>query len=565
MLTQLCIRNYAIVDALEIDFQGGLTAVTGETGAGKSIILGALGLTLGDRGDRDMVRAGAERADISATFELQRLKRARKWLKAQALDAADDGSSEICVLRRTVGSDGRSKAWINGTPATLQMLRELGEILIDIHSQHEHQSLLDRQSHQGLLDDAGGHQALAADVRKVARQWLARQQDLRALDKEAEDQAAQHELIRYQVTELDELDLGAGELEALETGIQHLSNADSTLAGAQQLLDLCSDNEDMNILAAINQARTVLQRLKAPGDFLAPVAELLDNAQIQIDEAVRELRHRIDGFERDPERLNQLNQRLADIQHMARKHKVNPESLAEHHQALRDQLGSVERNDAQRESLRKELDALAQQYQRLADELSKARSKAAKALEVRINEQLAELGMPDARIHIQLTPQASGHPTPGGAESTEFLISTNPGQPARPLIKIASGGELSRISLAIQVITALTSETPTLVFDEVDVGIGGAVARSVGKLLRQLGQRSQVLSVTHQPQVASQAHHHLFVSKHDRDGERTGTRIHALDETQKIEEVARMLGGDTQQGGFSKESLAHAREMMAVG
>jgi len=561
MLTQLCIRDYAIVDTLDIEFQGGLTAVTGETGAGKSIILGALALTLGDRGDKDMVRAGAGRADISASFDLDRLQRARKWIQSQELDGGDEG---LCVLRRTVGTDGRSKAWINGTPATLQMLRALGEILIDIHSQHEHQSLLDRQSHQRLLDDAGGHQALAADVRRLARQWRTVQQQLADLDAAADQQSAHYELIRYQVTELDDLDLKTGEIQSLETEYQTLSNADDTLAGAQQLLDLCSENDDMNILAAIGHAQSVLHKLKAPSDFFNPVADLLDNAHIQIEEAVNELRRRIDGFERDPERLDYVNQRMADIQQMARKHKVAPESLTDHHETLRQKLSGAEHNDARREDLRHQLDELAKQYTNQAKLLTEARRKAAGKLAAQINEQLKELGMPDARLEIQLTPAKNDTLTSGGAESAEFLISTNPGQPPRQLARIASGGELSRISLAIQVITALTSETPTLVFDEVDVGVGGAVARSVGRLLRQLGQRSQVLCVTHQPQVASQAHNHMYVSKQGEDGAISGTRIRTLDASEKIEEVARMLGGDADQTGFSKESLAHAREMMAA-
>lgn len=563
MLTQLSIRDYAIVDTLDIEFQHGLTAVTGETGAGKSIILGALALTLGDRGDKDMVRAGAGRADITASFDLERLQRARDWLRSRELDDGVDESH--CMLRRTVSADGRSKAWINGTPATLQMLRALGEILIDIHSQHEHQSLLDRRSHQRLLDDAGGHQALAAEVRGLARQWRSAQQQLETLDSEAEQQAAQNELIRYQVSELDELDIRPGEPEALEAEYQTLSNADDTLAGAQQLLDLCSENDEVNILAAIGHAQSVLHKLKVPGDFTGPIAELLDSAHIQIEEAVNELRRRIDNFERDPERLDYVNQRMADIQQMARKHKVAAEALGTHHEALRQKLSGAEHDDARREELRRQMDDLQQQYTEKAQLLTQARRTAAERLSSQINEQLQELGMPDARLQIQLTPGDGGRPSAAGAESTEFLVSTNPGQPPRPLARIASGGELSRISLAIQVITALTSETPTLVFDEVDVGIGGAVARSVGRLLRQLGQRSQVLCVTHQPQVASQAHHHMYVSKQGEDGSITGTRIRTLDSQEKIEEVARMLGGDADQTGFSKESLAHAREMMASG
>lgn len=560
MLSQLSIRNYAIVDALDIEFQHGLTAVTGETGAGKSIILGALGLTLGDRSDREMVRGGTERADITARFDTSGLQRAGVWLKDQALDSPDE--PDTCILRRSVSADGRSRAWVNGVAVNLQSLKVIGELLIDIHSQHEHQTLLDRQSHARLLDDFGGHQALAVEVAGIWQEWRQCRQSLAELDRQAADAAAQQELLRYQTSELDEMAISEDEPAELDRLCRELGSADEMIADAQRVLDLCSDNEDQNILAALNQALSLVQARETGAGVLAPVGELLGNAQIQVEEAVSELRRRIDNIERDPERLEEANQRLADIHRLARKHKVSAAELPALHQQLLDQLASGEQDEARRDELRERQAELEKQYERAADRLSTARQKAAEKLQGRIDEQLSELGMPDARLEISFRQRDSRHPQASGNETTEFLVSTNPGQPARPLIKIASGGELSRISLAIQVITAMTSETPTLVFDEVDVGIGGSVARSVGRLLRRLGDRSQVLCVTHQPLVASQAHHHLLVSKQDAQGRATGTHIHTLGDHEKVEEVARMLGGDADQPGFSDESLAHARELM---
>ncbi|MEX1196842.1 MAG: DNA repair protein RecN [Pseudohongiellaceae bacterium] len=561
MLSQLSIRNYAIVDTLDIEFQHGLTAVTGETGAGKSIILGALGLTLGDRSDREMVRSGTDRADITARFETSGLQRAGAWLKEQELDSPDE--PDTCILRRSVGADGRSRAWVNGVAVNLQSLKIIGELLIDIHSQHEHQTLLDRQSHARLLDDFGGHHSLTGEVNRIWRDWRQCRQALTDLDRQAEEATAQQELLRYQTSELDELAISEDEPAELDRLCRELGSADEMIADAQQVLNLCSDSEDQSILAALNRALALLQAQKAGARVLAPVGELLGNAQIQVEEAVSELRHRVDNIDRDPERLEEANQRLADIHQLARKHKVPPEELPALHQQLRDQLASGEQNEARREELREHRAELEGHYGKAADRLSTARHEAAETLQERINEQLSELGMPDARLEINFRPNGDGHPQAGGNETTEFLVSTNPGQPARPLIKIASGGELSRISLAIQVITAMTSETPTMVFDEVDVGIGGSVARSVGRLLRRLGERSQVLCVTHQPLVASQAHHHLHVTKQDERGRAVGTHIRTLTDEEKVQEVARMLGGDADQPGFSEESLAHARELMA--
>jgi DNA repair protein RecN (Recombination protein N) len=566
MLTQLSIRHYAIVDHLEIDFRRGMSVITGETGAGKSIMLGALGLSLGDRADKGVISSGATRADITAHFDTTDQPMARAWLQDNELLADDE--PQVCLLRRVVSEDGRSKAWVNGFPVTLQVLKTIGEMLIDIHSQHEHQSLLNRSTHLRLLDEFIGDNALTEDVRRVSREWKKNRERLEALSQQSEESSAQVQLIRYQIGELDELALEAGELASLEEEYRTLNSADSSLATARQLLDLCSENDEFTVQGALNQALALLQELSAKTRALDPVADLLNTASIQIEEAVAELRHGIDHFEANPLRLEAINQRLADIQQIARKHRVKPEELSALHTRLQEQLAASEHSDEDLETLQRQDTQLQQQYRQLAERLSARRHSAATSLAQQINLQIAELGMSSARLAIALAPAEGQTPSAHGQESVEFLVSTNPGQEPRPLIRIASGGELSRISLAIQVITAQTSATPTLVFDEVDVGIGGSVARAVGRLLRQLGGRGQVLCVTHQAQVASQGHQHLFVSKlmQTTDGRAVmiGTQIRELSREEKVREIARMLGGESDKQGLTPESLAHAEEMLSA-
>lgn len=560
MLIQLSIRHYAIVDSLEIEFSPGMTVITGETGAGKSIMLGALGLTLGDRADKGVISNNAKRTDISAYFDTQDQPLAKAWLIENELLTEDE--PDLCLLRRVVSDDGRSKAWVNGFPVTLQILKTVGEMLIDIHSQHEHQSLLNRSTHQRLLDAYIGEQALLEKVRLISRDWRKNRDALEALKTQSEAFSAQLELTSYQLNELDELDLQEGELDALDAEYRQLNSADTALATAQQLLELCSESEEQTLQAGLNQALALIQELQTKASTLDSVGDLLNNASIQVDEAVRELRRTIDGFDANPQRLEEINQRLADIHQLARKHKCGSQELLALQLRLQDEIQTME-HSGEELSTRQANDAKLQgEFQELAQQLTLCRQKGAKRLAKQINLQIAELGMSQASLHVELTPLSKGLPTATGQESVEFLVSTNPGQPPRPLIKIASGGELSRISLAIQVVTAQTSSTPTLVFDEVDVGIGGGVARAVGLLLKQLGSRGQVLCVTHQAQVASQGHNHLFVSKQMQGEVQTGTRIRALEGEDKVKEIARMLGGESSKQGFTPESLAHAQEML---
>lgn len=560
MLTQLSIHHYAIVDSLEIEFRPGMTVITGETGAGKSIILGALGLALGDRADKGVVSNNASRTDISAHFDTHDQALAKAWLADNEL--LTEQEPELCLLRRVVTDDGRSKAWINGFPVTMQVLKTVGEMLIDIHSQHEHQSLLSRNTHQRLLDAYIAEHELQEQVRKSSRDWRKNRDAMEALRTQSETFAAQLQLLSYQLKELEELNLQDGEPEALDAEYKQLSSADNTLAAAQQLLNLCGEGEEMSLQMGLHQALSLLHDLPVKTPALDAVHELLSSAAIQVEEAVHELRHSIDAFDANPQRLEQINERLGEIHQMARKHKCRPEDLLPLQHSLEAQLQAMAHNDEALAERKTEDARLSAHYQTVAQRLSQARAAGATALAQQINQQIAELGMSQARLLVQLTPLEKTQPNPSGQESVEFLVSTNPGQAPRPLIKIASGGELSRISLAIQVITAQTSAIPTLVFDEVDVGIGGGVARAVGTLLKQLGAKGQVLCVTHQAQVASQAQTHLFVSKSVQGEQSSGTRIRELTREEKIKEVARMLGGETGTEDFTPESLAHAQEML---
>ena len=570
MLTNLSIRNYAIATALDISFKPGMTAITGETGAGKSIILGALGLALGDRADRDVVRDGCERADISVEFDVTDLSAARLWLVENALNSSDEAN--LCLLRRSVGNDGRSRAWINNTPVTLQALSALGERLMDIHSQHEHHSLLKKSTHQTLLDDFAGHQHNVLQLRDLAEQWREHQHQLVALQKAVDEQTAINELARYQLDELNELKLADEELKSLEQELDELSQADSRLASIQSLLLICSEHEDGNIKQQLQQAlqlsrqlaphKTTEESVTNVASRLRSIEDMLNTALIQVDEAADEMTRLADQIEINPARLELLNRRLNDIHQLARKHKVRPEELPALKQQLQSQLDAVVQNTDQMQLIEKKLNEIKDKWKIIATELSKKRHEAATRLGQSVNTQLQSLGMSEATLSVTLQPNDSETPQPHGLEQTEFLISTNRGQVPRALSKIASGGELSRISLAIQVITAMTSQTPCLVFDEVDVGIGGSVARVVGQLLRKLGSRGQVLCVTHQALVAGLAHQHFRVSKSS-TADSAQSQVIELDATQRQLEIARMLGGEDNKGKISNESMAHAKELLA--
>lgn len=552
MLIHLSVDNYAIAEHIEAEFDRGMTVLTGETGAGKSILLDALGLALGDRADAAVVRNGAERAEIHATFDIRAIAAAQAWLRERDLLAGDD-----CLLRRVITSEGRSRGYINGQPATLQDLKSIGSLLIDIYSQHAHQSLLQRAQQRALLDAYAGTELLADKVREVAHRFQRDAEHLDALSNARDEQTARAQLLSYQVDELDKLGLGAGELETLEDERRALANGEQILRNSQHALALCREGE-INVVNILNQALKSLGDLGATQPPLVNAEQMLNSALIQVEEASAELQHHLDRFELDPSRLAQIESRLDAIYDVARKHRIQAPQLADLHQELRAELESVVGGAGQVEQLRVDLQALHGEYRKLSADLSRRRQQAALKLQKQVEKQLQALAMGGCRFSIALTEREGDTPHAHGGEEVEFLISTNPGSPPQALNRIASGGELSRISLAIQVVTAQTTAIPTLVFDEVDVGIGGATAEVVGNLLRELGSRGQVLCVTHQPQVASKGHHHFNVEK-IAEKKLVRTRLRRLVDGEKIEEIARMLGGIT----VTEQSRSHAREMLS--
>ncbi|RLQ23627.1 DNA repair protein RecN [Seongchinamella sediminis] len=547
MLSHISISNYTIVSALEMEFAPGMTVITGETGAGKSIMLDALGLCLGDRADPKAVRHGCDRADITATFDISNIPAARNWLQSRDLTGGDD-----CILRRVITTEGRSRAYINGSTCTLQDCAQLGAMLIDIHSQHAHQSLLRKPVQRALLDAYAGQQQLASQVEQLASAWLRAQRELELLAGSRDEHTARAQLLAYQVDELNALALQEGELAELEQEQRTLANAEQILSSAHAALELCEEQE--------SGTRRALQLLAGDvnsGAAIAGARELLDSAAIQLNEARSEIERHIDGVEINPERLADVEQRLEAIYDVARKHRVMPEDVIATHQHLEEELQSLSGSGERIDELAAEMAKLAAEYHTAAGKLGKQRQKAGKKLVAAAQGILATLAMAQCTLEIALRPRDDAAPHPHGREDIEFLISTNPGAAPQPLGKIASGGELSRISLAIQVVTASAGTVPSMVFDEVDVGIGGAVAEVVGRLLRGLAAQAQVLCVTHLPQVAAQGQQHLQVNK-TADRKSVHTDLSQLDADGRIDEIARMLGGVK----ITEQTLAHAREML---
>ncbi|HXH04084.1 MAG TPA: DNA repair protein RecN [Candidatus Competibacteraceae bacterium] len=550
MLTHLQIRDFAIVEQLELELQPGMTAITGETGAGKSILVDAIGLLLGDRADSGVIRHGAERADLVAGFDLSALPAAREWLAAREL-----GDGGECLLRRVIGPQGRSRAYINGIAQPAQALKELGEMLIDIHGQHAHQSLLQRDLQRQLLDDHAGNQPLLAELGRHFRQWSELRRQLERLRQADAERDARLDLLRFQVNELEALGLKPGELAELEQEHRLLASASRRLEASQQILQWLYENDEVSADTLLGQSLHELDALSILDSRLVPVGELLTSASIQLREACDELRRYARDIDLDPGRLDWIERRLAEIQTLARKHRLSPEELPRRLGELQAELAGLDHSEQRIEALEREMELHHCDYQRIAAELGRRRQATARELGTGVSRAMAGLGMAGGRFEARLEPLE--RPTAQGLEAVEFWVSANPGQPPRPLAKVASGGELARISLAIQVIAAHATHIPTLIFDEVDSGIGGAVAEVVGRQLRHLGEHRQVLCVTHLPQVAAQAHHHFQVSKL-READTTRTRIARLEGERRVEEIARMLGGIE----LTASTLAHAREMI---
>ena len=552
MLQQLIVQHFALVDYLHLEFNDHMTAISGETGAGKSILLDALGLALGDRAESGCVRQGADKADIHAVFDLHHLPDVKDYLASKHLASNDD--PDTCILRRIVNQDGRSRGYINGKPVNIASLKQLGQQLINIHGQHEHQHLLARDSHMRLLDAYGQYQPQLQQVKTLSQQWhqLARQASELTGDQQLSE--AEQQLLSYQVDELENLALGEGELEQLEQEHKQLSKAEQLLQAVSSVLPEHSEDDPK---ANLQRWQQQLEQFASFSPQIASAVELLASAAIQVEESQYELQSFLNGFDQDPSRLQNIESRLDQIYTIARKHKIQPDQLNHHLQQLQNQLSRNQNQEADLQAIYAQQAELAQQYQQAAEHLTSQRQATAEQLQGSIAEQLAQLGMPHCRVQFAINNKAIDELPINGQDDIEMLVQTNPGQPAKPIAKIASGGELSRISLAIQVVIASTSITPCLIFDEVDVGIGGATAEIVGRLLAQLGQHCQLLCITHLPQVASQAQHHMQVSKHSHD-DQTHTQVVPLTQTQRVQEIARMLGGVT----LTEQTLAHAKEML---
>ncbi len=551
MLRTLAIRDFVIVDAIELDLSPGFSVFTGETGAGKSILIDALTLALGGRADASVVREGATRADISAEFVGELAPALDAWLDEHEFGAAD-GS---LMLRRVVDNGGRSKAFINGVTATVAQLRELGEMLVDIHGQHAHQSLLKPDAQRQLLDAHAGLQDEAKAVAGAWRQWRALARQREEFERDAKNVLLERERLEWQVGELEKLAARPGEW--AEVGNEHsrLSHAASLIEGAQQALNLLSEDESAPMLSQLAMIEQKLGKLADIDDKLKPVLESLEPARIQLQEAVYALNDYLGRIELDPERLRTVEARLEALHATARKFHVSPDELPDEYARLAERLRTLA-DATDLDALRAQEQKLADTYHALAGRLTKARAKAAKSLSAAVTAAMQELSMAGGRFEIALEACA---PTPHGVEQVEFLVAGHAGSTPRPLAKVASGGELARIALAISVIASSATATPTLIFDEVDSGIGGGVAEVVGRLLKKLGHDRQVLCVTHLPQVASQAAQHFRVSKGALADGRTASRIAPLGSAERVEEIARMLGGLE----ITATTRKHARELLA--
>ena len=560
MLKHLRIQNFAIIDQLELEFCPGMTALTGETGAGKSILLDALGLVLGDRADSGSLREGSQRAEICATFDTRNLTAAGHWLQQQALDSDDE-----CILRRVLTVDGPSKAFINGTPVTLQSMRELAEMLVTIHGQHEHQALLKRDVQRQRLDDYAGNQVLLDTLAEVYRHWHEQQSRLNQLQSAEQDRSQRLETLRFQASEFELLSLAENEWTELQDEHRRLAHAGKLLETANEALVVLYDDDD-SVHHRLSRQLQHIEDHSGVDPALARIGEALAAAQIQLDEAAGLLRDYLSGLDLDPARLDWLDERMGAIHDLARKHRVEPEQLPEIAEMITVELSDLEHADERIESLTAECAQLRRAYLDAAETLSQSRRAAAERLSTAVSQAMETLGMKGGRFDIDLTPRPVNEKngegfSVNGLDQIEFQVSANPGQSLKPLNKVASGGELSRISLAIQMITAGNEPIPTLIFDEVDAGVGGRIAEIVGNHLRQLGDRRQVFCVTHLAQVASQAHNHYRVLKltvQDR-AETTQTRVTPLNKEERINEIARMLGGVE----ITDTTRNHAEEMIS--
>ena len=554
MLTQLTINNFAIVRQLEIELAKGMSVITGETGAGKSIAIDALGLCLGQRIETSMVREGQERAEICATFFIEPTNPAYQWLQAQELQDPDNPSD--CILRRVINADGRSKAFINSTPVSASQLKEIGQYLIHINGQHASQLLLKNDYQLQLVDSFAHHHDLLAQMREDYRAWKNLQTQVKTFQQKVAENQAKKQLLQYQVEELDEFALRPNEYLELEEDQRRLSNSEQLTQLSQSALQLLSENETVSIDSMLYRATQYIDELSELDPRYASVQTMLNDALIQVQEATSEVQHLASHIEQDPMLLQEIEQRLGQALQLARKHNVKPEDLVEWHQKLKAELTALLDFSESEERLILEEKAAFEKMQHTAKQLHESRCQAAGKLAQQVTHSIKGLAMENAEFFIEVNSDLT-KVAANGADNIVFTLRSNLGQQAQPLAKVASGGELSRISLAIQVLTSDQSAIPTLIFDEVDVGISGKTASVVGRLLRQLGDKCQVLCVTHLPQVACHGHHQFNVEKFTVD-DKTETKMIALSLEERVPALARLLGGSE----ITELALANAQEML---
>ena len=556
-LQELTIRNFAIIKQLDIELDKGLTVVTGETGAGKSIVLEALNLLIGLRADIDMIRHDQDQSEITALFSIDSLPLVQNWLEQRDLN---DETNGYCLIRRVIRRNKPTRCFINDQPTTLASLREIGLLLVDIHGQHEHQSLMRLATQRHIIDQFAAHQDKLDTMATLSAKIHRIEQQLANLTQHQTDNDDRLELLSFQLNELDEASILDGEFEELEQELSRLENSQALTDGIQLSIDQLYHNETSNISSELgNQINKLTELLNFDTNLSGP-HELLNSSLAQIEEAQEGLDAALRQVEQDPQRLNEVEQRVDTIINLARKHRCAENELSARHADLQTEFERIQNISNEPEQLQDELNQLTDEYTSVAQEVSKKRQIVATQLSTQITTQMQDLGMQGGRLEIQVKPRQSDKVIVSeyGFDQIEYLVSTNHGVPLKPLQKTASGGELSRISLAIQVIISTQSDTPTLVFDEVDVGVGGKIASIVGKRLRSLGSNAQVVCITHQPQVASQGHQHVYVDKLQRDNETYSTLI-KLDHELRTNEIARMLGGDE----ITDHTLAHAQEMLA--
>lgn len=554
MLQQLHIENFTLIDQLDLDLRQGLTVITGETGAGKSIIIDALSLVLGQRAEAGIVPNEAEKSVIVADFDVSKSASARKWLQDNDLDEEDQ-----CLLKRIITRDGRSRATINGQPVTLNMLKSFTEHVVDIHSQHAHHALLKDKYQLGLLDQFANHAQLVSQVAELHQQLSQLNHQIHAIESESRERTDRKNLLSYQLQELDQFGLTETEASSLNDEHSRLSHSQELQQTVQNISHQMDDTEFDGTSAknTIDKAIAQLSDKVSLDQRLSPLLEQLQSISIDLQEFCSELNAYSNHLEIDPEKLQQLEQRLSQWHDLARKHRIEPEQLCHHHQQLADEFKSLSEGEANLEELKQQLLEIKEHFFQKASQLSNSRKNAAESLQQQVVVQLQKLQMQDCYFQVEFEPLE--HPAKEGLEKIQFMFQPNAGMEPQPLSKIASGGELSRVSLAIQVITRSQSSIPVVIFDEVDVGIGGATAAIVGQLLRTLSEKVQILCITHQPQVASQGMQHLLVSKQNKSG-KTHTSINELTKDQRVQEIARMLGGLE----ITSKTRTHAEEMLSL-